>query len=90
MRAAIEGTGANAKGGARDYFKDGLLTEGFALVAWPAEYGSGGIQTFIINQDGVIYEADLGPESEAKAAAITKFDPGEGWVAVNDADIGAD
>ena len=87
---SLGGQGAAAKGGAWDYTINGHQVAGFGAIAWPAVYGDTGVMTFIINQDGVIYEADLGPESEAKAAAITKFDPGEGWVAVNDADIGAD
>ena len=52
--------GPNANGGAREYFKNGVLTEGFALVAWPADYGSSGVQTFIVNEDGVVFQKDLG------------------------------
>ena len=55
--------GTNANGGARDYFKDGLMTEGFALVAWPAEYGASGVQTFIVNHDGVVFQKDLGEDT---------------------------
>jgi Protein of unknown function (DUF2950) len=76
--------GANAKGGARDYFKDGLLTEGFALVAWPAEYGSGGIQTFIINQDGTVFQKDLGKDTPTAVEAINSFDPDSTWTAVEE------
>ena len=86
----LDGQGAAAKGGAWDYTINGHQVAGFGAIAWPGVYGDTGVKTFVINQDGVIYEADLGPESEAKAAAITKFDPGEGWVAVNDEDFGAD
>lgn len=74
--------GASAKGGAREYFKDGLLTEGFALVAWPADYGVSGVMSFIVNQDGVVYQKDFGESTEAQVAAITTFDPGKGWTAV--------
>jgi hypothetical protein len=74
--------GANANGGARDYFVDGLLTGGFALVAWPAEYGRSGVQTFIVNQDGVVFQKDLGPETAKAVEAIRSFDPGDGWVAI--------
>lgn len=71
--------GRNAAGGARDYFKDGLLTQGFALVAWPAEYGVSGIMTFIVNQDGDVFQRDLGADTESHAAAIGAFDPERGW-----------
>jgi hypothetical protein len=75
--------GNSATGGAREYFKDGLLTEGFALVAWPSSYGISGVMTFIVNQDGVVYQQDLGEDTEARAAAITSFDPGKGWKKVD-------
>jgi hypothetical protein len=71
--------GRNAPGGAREYFKDGLLTEGFALLAWPSSYGISGVMTFIVSQDGIVYQQDLGPDTETRAAAITAFDPGKGW-----------
>ena len=87
---SLGGQGAAAKGGAWDYTINGHQVAGFAAIAWPAAYGDTGVMTFLINQDGVIYEADLGAETEAKAAAITKFDPGEGWVEVRDEDIGAE
>jgi hypothetical protein len=66
--------GPNARGGARDYFRDGLLTQGFALVAWPAEYGVSGIMTFVVNQDGAVYQKDLGEDTESQAAAISAVD----------------
>jgi hypothetical protein len=50
--------GPNANGGAKEYFANGVLTEGFALVAWPADYGASGVQTFIVNQDGVVFDPD--------------------------------
>jgi hypothetical protein len=74
--------GANANGGARDYFKDGLLTEGFALVAWPADYGSSGVMTFIVNQDGVVFQKDLGEDTATAVESIQAFDPDSSWVAV--------
>lgn len=72
---------AAAQGGAREYFKDGILSEGFALVAWPADYGISGIMTFIVNQDGVVFQRDLGDDTENAVAALKKFDP-EGWTPV--------
>ena len=71
--------GGNAAGGARDYFEDGLLTQGFALVAWPAEYGVSGIMTFVVNQDGDVFQRDLGADTEARVAAMSAFDPVRGW-----------
>jgi hypothetical protein len=74
--------GENANGGARDYFKDGLLTEGFALVAWPADYGSSGVQTFIVNQDGVVFQKDLGEDTATAVESIKAFDPDSSWIAI--------
>ena len=74
--------GANANGGARDYFKDGLYTEGFALVAWPADYGSSGVQTFIVNQDGIVFQKDLGEDTATAVESIQAFDPDSTWTAI--------
>jgi hypothetical protein len=52
---------------------------GFALVAWPVEYGVSGITTFIVNQDGVVYEKDLGPQTSRVAEAMTTFNPDKSW-----------
>ena len=71
--------GGNAAGGARDYFEDGLLTQGFALVAWPAEYGVSGIMTFVVNQDGDVFQRDLGADTEARVATMNAFDPDRSW-----------
>jgi len=74
--------GPNANGGARDYFKDGLLTEGFALVAWPADYGSSGVMTFIVNRDGVVFQKDLGADTATAVESIQAFDPDGTWTAI--------
>ena len=74
--------GPNANGGARDYFKDGLLSEGFALVAWPADYGSSGVMTFIVNQDGVVFQKDLGEDTGTAVESIQAFDPDSSWTAI--------
>ncbi len=71
--------GPSASGGARSYLKDGRMTGGFAVVAWPVEYGNSGIMTFIVRGDGIVYEKDLGEDTASAAAAMTAFDPGEGW-----------
>ena len=70
--------GEHANGGAYDYVVDGKMILGFALVAYPAKYGSSGIMTFIVNQEGDIYEKDLGAAT-AEAAAMTAFDPDDSW-----------
>lgn len=75
--------GPSAKGGAFDYVVNGKMIGGFALLAWPAEYGNSGIMSFMINHDGVIYQRDLGEDTEKLAKAITAFDPETGWVPTN-------
>ena len=70
--------GPHAVGGAFDYMANGKLILGFGLVAYPARYGSTGINTFIVNQEGVVYEKDLG-EKTGEAAAMTAFDPDNTW-----------
>jgi len=71
--------GVHAPGGAKDYVVNGKMTGGFAFVAYPAEYGNSGIMTFIINQDGVLLQKDLGTTTTATATAISEFDPDTGW-----------
>jgi hypothetical protein len=75
----LTGQGASAFGGARDYTVHGLMIGGFGLVAWPAVYGVSGIKTFIVNQDGVVYEKDLGPQTATLAKAMTRFNPDKTW-----------
>ncbi len=71
--------GAAAKGGARDYVANGKLTRGFAFVAYPAQYRNSGVMTFIVNQDGNVYEKDLGADTEKIAAAMTEYNPDKTW-----------
>ncbi len=71
--------GATAKGGAKDYIVNGKMTGGFAMLAYPAEYRNSGIMTFIVGPDGVVYQKDLGEKTADLAAAITAYDPGDGW-----------
>ncbi len=74
--------GANAEGGAVDYFVNGYLARGFALIAWPAEYGVSGVQTFIVSQAGAVYQKDLGEETDSAVEAIETFDPDATWTLV--------
>jgi hypothetical protein len=75
----LKSQGKNAPGGEYDYVVNGKMIGGFALVAYPAEYGNSGIMTFIVNQDGVVYEKDLGKETEKIATAMKKFNPDKTW-----------
>lgn len=75
----LDSQGPSAPNGAIDYAADGNMTLGFALIAYPAEYGSTGIMTFEMGPDGVVYQKDLGEKTGEIATAIKSFDPGEGW-----------
>ena len=71
--------GRHAPGGKYNYVINGNMIAGFALVAWPAEYGNSGIMTFIVNQQGLVYQKDLGPKTAKKASAIKEYDPDSTW-----------
>jgi hypothetical protein len=71
--------GPAAEGGEQDYMVKKLMIGGFGLVAWPAEYGKSGIMSFIVNQDGVVYEKDLGPGTGTVAKAMNRFNPDKTW-----------
>ncbi len=71
--------GKHAPAGKYDYIINGHMLGGFALVAWPAEWGNSGIMTFIVNQQGKIYQKNLGPKTATLAKAITRYDPDSGW-----------
>lgn len=75
----LKAQGPDAKGGAYDYVAKGKMIGGFAMVAYPATYRNSGIMTFVVNQDGVVYEKDLGPDTAALAQKITKFNPDKSW-----------
>lgn len=75
----LKGQGAHATGGVEDYVVKGHMIGGFALVAFPAQYGASGIMTFIVNHEGVVYQHDFGPNTPAIVARIVRFDPGPGW-----------
>ncbi|HEY2585361.1 MAG TPA: DUF2950 domain-containing protein [Tepidisphaeraceae bacterium] len=77
--------GPHAEGGAADYRVDGQLIGGFGVVAYPAQYGNSGITTFITNHDGIVYQRDLGPDTERIAESMTQFDPDPGWTKATDA-----
>ncbi|HXW55827.1 MAG TPA: DUF2950 domain-containing protein [Candidatus Cybelea sp.] len=71
--------GAKAQGGALNYVVDGKLTRGFAFVAYPAEYRNSGVMTFIVNQNGVVYQKNLGLKTPEIASAMQAYNPGRTW-----------
>jgi hypothetical protein len=71
--------GKNAPGGAMDYIDRGKMTKGFAFLAYPAVYRASGVMTFMINQDGVVVQKDLGPETPKLAKEISEFNPDKTW-----------
>jgi hypothetical protein len=76
--------GSHAPGGAKNYVVDGKMTGGFAFVAYPAEYRNSGVMTFLINQDGLLLQKDLGKTTTETAAAVTEFDPDASWSRVQE------
>ncbi len=71
--------GENAPGGAKNYVVNGKMTEGFAFVAYPAEYRSSGVMTFIVTEDGVVYQKDLGRKTDVLAKAMKEYDRNPSW-----------
>ncbi len=74
--------GSHAPAGKYNYIINGHMIAGFALVAWPAEWGNTGIMTFIVNQQGKVYQKNLGPKTDAIAPSMTTYDPDESWTLV--------
>ncbi|GGP25808.1 DUF2950 domain-containing protein [Silvimonas amylolytica] len=79
MYRILTAQGDAAQGGAKSYLKNGRMDGGYALIAWPASYGKTGVMSFMVNQDGVVYQANLGPGTDRIARATRSFNPGEGW-----------
>ena len=71
--------GPDAQGGAVDYVVNGKMIGGFALVAYPAQYGNSGVKTFLVNHDGVVFEKDLGPRTGEIARTMSEFNPDHSW-----------
>lgn len=78
----LKAQGPEAEGGAMDYLVKDKMIGGFALVAYPAEYGVSGIQTFIVNHRGKVYERDLGPTTGVLARQMIRYNPGKNWKVV--------
>ena len=71
-------------GGRYDYVINGNMIGGFGLIAWPARYAETGVSTFVISHAGILYEKDLGPDTEKLAGEIRRFNPDSSWELVND------
>lgn len=78
----LKAQGASAKGGAKSYVVDGKMTGGFAFVAYPADYRSSGVMSFLIDQNGAIYQKDLGTRTADLAKAMTTFNPDKTWTKI--------
>ena len=79
----LKGQGADAPGGALNYVVKGKMIGGFALIAWPAEYGNSGVKTFLVNHAGTVYEKDLGSRTDFVAPRTMLFDPDQTWKKVD-------
>ncbi len=74
--------GPDASGGAYSYLANGQMVGGFAVVAWPAEYGNSGITTFLVNTNGLVWQKDLGPQTDSLCRAMTAYNPDKTWTQV--------
>jgi hypothetical protein len=75
----LKAQGSNAHGGSKDYIVDDRMTGGFAMLAYPAEYGASGVMTFLVSRRGTVFQKDLGEYTAQAARAITTFDPDSSW-----------
>lgn len=80
----LTGQGSAAPLGARDYIVSGMMIGGFAAIAWPANYGVTGIQTFMVSHDGVVYQKDLGPNTAKIAPTVKRYNPDKTWIVTED------
>jgi hypothetical protein len=75
----LKAQGAGAKGGAKNYIADGQMSKGFALIAYPADYRSSGVMTFIVNESGTVYQKDLGDQTNHLASQMKEYNPDKTW-----------
>ena len=80
----LAGQGDNVAGGAHSYLVNNDMIAGFALIAWPVKYGETGVQTFAVNNSGIVYQIDLGPQTEDRVKKITTFNPDGKWAITNE------
>jgi len=78
----LKAQGPHAKSGAKDYIVDGQMTGGFAVLAYPVEYGASGVMSFMISKRGTLYQSDLGSSTTETAQAIKTFDPDSAWIRI--------
>ena len=83
----LDRQGKKAAGGEMNYIADGKMTKGFAFVAYPAMYRDSGVMTFVVNQDGVVYEKDLGKQTVEKAKGMKSYDPDPTWKKSDNPDL---
>jgi hypothetical protein len=79
----LKAQGPDAPGGAMDYVVNGKMIGGFALIAYPAEYGVSGIKTFLVGHQGIVYEKDLGAATDTLARQVVRFNPDKTWKAIS-------
>ena len=79
----LTGSGRHAPGGAKAYLRHGAMTDGYAVIAWPASYAVSGVMTFLVDQDGIVFQRDLGSQTANIVAAAKLFDPDPGWARVD-------
>lgn len=80
----LTGQGKNPPGGAYSYVINGHMIAGFAMVAWPADYGNSGVMTFLVSHQGQVFQKDLGKDTAKRAAAIKLYDPDKSWAPAED------
>ncbi len=80
----LKGQGSNAPMGEMDFMQKGAMIGGFALAAAPADYRVTGVQTFVVNQDGIVYQKDLGPDTLNKFKSMDRYDPDKAWTPTDD------
>jgi hypothetical protein len=80
----LRSQGSNAPGGPKNYIQSGIMTGGFAAVAWPAKYGNSGVMTFLVNHRGIVFQKDLGENTDAAVQKIASFDPDSSWTPTAD------
>ncbi len=84
MYKVLTAQGKDAPGGAKSYLAGDRMADGFAILAFPAQYRSSGVMTFIVNQSGTVFQKDLGPQTDKLAPAITEYDPDQSWTEVKE------
>jgi hypothetical protein len=85
----LKAQGENARGGAYSYMLGDRMQAGFAMIAWPGEYGESGVMSFLVSHEGIVYEQNLGPDGADTAEAMSAYDPDADWIAAEEVSGGA-